>query len=51
MVPQEFYDLRAKKKYKSSEYVTKKRGKMTFLVAQSPSGVASWKLMPRAKPA
>ena len=46
-----FYDLKGKKKFKSSKYkmVTKntKRGKVNFAVATAPSGVKSWRIVSR----
>ncbi len=46
-----FYDLKAKKKFTSSNYkmVTKntKRGKVNFAVAKAPSGIESWRIVSR----
>jgi len=45
----QFYDLKTKRKFKSSNYkvVTKQvRGKpRKFAVAKAPSGIASWRIL------
>lgn len=37
-----FYDLKAKKKFKSDVYEIVKKGKMNFAKTKAPSGIESW---------
>ena len=41
----EFYDLRAKKKFKTSKYAFRSKSGRRFAVATAPSGVASWRVI------
>lgn len=44
-----FYDVKRKKKFQSSNYSLKskstKRGKRYFAVAKAPSGIESWRVV------
>jgi hypothetical protein len=43
-----FYDVKSKKKFKSSSYrIVKKKGRR-FAVAKAPSGIEAWRIMGKA---
>lgn len=44
-----FYDLKSKKKFKSSNYKTTVRKGRRFAVAKAPSGIESWRILGMAK--
>ena len=44
-----FYDLKARKKFKSSNYKIVNRKGRRFAVAKSPSGSESWRILGNAK--
>lgn len=41
-----FFDLKGKKTFESEEYRIETRKNRRFAVAQSPSGVESWRILP-----
>lgn len=41
----EFYDLRTKKKFKSTDYVFRNKSARKFAVAKAPSGIESWRIV------
>ena len=43
----EFYDLRTKEKFSTNEYTIKKVGKRKAAVADSPSGIKSYRFLPK----
>lgn len=45
--PLTFYDLRAKKSFKTSDYIIETRNGRRFAVAQSPDGNECWKTLPK----
>ncbi len=44
-----FYDLKAKKKFKTDKYKIVVRKKRRFAVAKAPSGIPSWRILGMAK--
>jgi len=40
-----FYDLKRKKKFSTTKYTTKVRGKRKFAVAKAPSGIEAWRIL------
>ena len=44
-----FYDLRAKKKFKTKTYKVVTKKKRRFAVAKAPSGCPSWRILGAAK--
>jgi len=45
-----FFDVKSKKKFKTSKYRIKRKGKTTFAVARSPySGISAYRIIKRGK--
>ena len=44
-----FYDLKRRKKFKSSKYKIEIRKGRRFAVANAPSGIKSWRILGKAK--
>jgi hypothetical protein len=44
----QFYDLKSKKKFKSSNYKVVTKSGRKFAVAKAPSGIESWRILGRA---
>jgi len=42
-----FYDIGAKKGFTTSKYALRTKGSRKFAVATAPSGVSSWRAMPK----
>ncbi len=40
-----FYDLKAKKSFKTPTYTTKVKSGRRFAVAKAPSGIPSWRIL------
>ena len=40
-----FYDLKAKKKFKSSDYKITKKGNRSFAICTAPSGIKSYRIV------
>ena len=42
-----FYDLRAKKSFKTDKYTERKKSGRNFAVATAPSGSTAWRILPK----
>lgn len=40
-----FYDVKGKKRFRSSKYKIKRRKGRRFAIAKSPSGIESWRIL------
>lgn len=44
-----FYDVKGKKTFTTSSYTLRSKGGRNFAVTKAPSGIASWRIMGKAK--
>ena len=44
-----FYDLKAKKKFKTDKYKIVTKKKRRFAIAKAPSGIPSWRILGAVK--
>lgn len=44
-----FYDMKGKRKFTTSNYTLRSKGGRNFAVTKAPSGIASWRIMGKAK--